>query len=405
MVGALTPGGGRLADNVVHFTRLLRKAGLKVGPGQALGALQALAAVGIGEKRDFYWVMHATLVTAREQRPVFDAAFELFWRRRGLIEKMMASLLPETLAPPEMKKVKPASRRIADALETRSKPREVVTEETEVDARFTFSDRELLQAKDFDQMSAAEIETARWLVRDLVLPVDLIKTRRLARSKRKSRIDPMATIRASIRAGGDVIRLKYREPRLRHPPVIAMIDISGSMSGYSEILLHFMHALTAARPDVHTFLFGTRLTNVTRQLRAKDSDEALDAVSAQVRDWSGGTRISDCLHTFNRVWSRRVLGQGAIVLLISDGLERGDIDRLSREAERLDKSCRRLIWLNPLLRFDRFEALASGVRAIMAHVDEFRPVHNLDSITDLAKSLDGGHVVVKHPMDWIREAG
>ncbi len=405
MIEALSPGGGRLADNVVHFTRLLREAGLKVGPGQALGALQALAAVGIGNKRDFYWVMHATLVTAREQRPVFDAAFELFWRRRGLIEKMMASLLPETLAPPERKKAKPASRRIADALETRSKPRDVVTEETEIDACFTFSDRELLQAKDFEQMSAAEIETARRLVRDLVLPVDLVKTRRLTRSKRKTRIDPMATIRASIRAGGDVIRLKYREPRLRHPPVIALIDISGSMSGYSEILLHFMHALTAARPDVHTFLFGTRLTNITRQLRAKDSDEALEGVSDLVKDWSGGTRISDCLHTFNRVWSRRVLGQGAIVLLISDGLERGDVDRLWRESERLGKSCRRLVWLNPLLRFDRFEALASGVRAIMPHVDEFRPVHNLDSIVDLAKSLDGRHVVVKRPMDWIRETG
>ena len=405
MIVALTPGGGRLADNVVHFTRLLRDAGMKVGPGQALGALQALAAVGIGEKRDFYWVLHATLVTGREQRPVFDAAFELFWRRRGLIEKMMASMLPETLAPLEKKKAKPASRRIADALETRQKPREIKTEETEIDARFTFSDRELLQGKDFEQMSAAEIEAARRMVRELVLPVDRIKTRRLTRSKQKKRIDPMATIRASIRAGGAVICLKYREPRLRHPPVVAMIDISGSMSGYSEILLHFMHALTAARPDVHTFLFSTRLTNVTRQLRAKDSDEALENVSDLVKDWSGGTRISDCLHGFNRIWSRRVLGQGAIVLLISDGLERGDIDRLARESERLGKSCRRLIWLNPLLRFDRFEALASGVRAIMPHVDEFRPIHNLDSIADFAKSLDGRHVVVKQPMDWIRETG
>ncbi len=396
--------GGKLSENVVHFTRLLREAGMKVGPGQVLTALRALAIMGIGNKKDFYWTLHATLVTNREQRPVFDAAFEMFWRRRGLIEKMMASLLPETIVPPEKKKAKAASRRIADALETRRPPRETTAQETEIDAQFTFSDREILQAKDFEQMSADEIIEARRLVRKIVLPVDQIKTRRLVRSNRVRRVDPLATMRASIRAGGDVIQLKHRTPRLKHPPIVAMIDISGSMSGYSEILLHFMHALTASRPNVSTFLFGTRLTNITRQLRVADPDEALEGVSEIVRDWSGGTRISDCLSAFNRNWSRRVLGQGAVVLLVTDGLERGDIELLSSQAERLGKSSRRLVWLNPLLRFDGFEALASGVRAIMPHVDEFRPVHNLDSIADLAKSLEARNSVVKSPMDWIREA-
>ena len=172
-----------------------------------------------------------------------------------------------------------------------------------------------------------------------------------------------------------------------HPPLVVLADISGSMSQYTRIFLHFLHALTEKRRRVHTFVFGTRLTNLTRQMRRRDPDEALAEASLAVKDWSGGTRIGDTLHEFNRLWSRRVLGQGAVVLLITDGLERDDIAGLSEEMERLHKSCRRLIWLNPLLRFDGFEPRARGVRAMLPHVDELRPVHNLDALTDLCASL------------------
>lgn len=393
--------GGKLADNVVHFTRILRDAGLNASPGQALAALQALRAVGIGGKRDFYWILHATLVSSHRQKPVFDAAFELFWRKRGLIEKLISTLLPETIAAPEQRKAKAASRRVAEAMARHQIPRKSEREEMEIDARMTFSDAEVLRAKDFEQMTAEEIAEARKQVREIVLPDDQIRTRRLRSTTKTKRIDPLATMRAGMRTGGEIVQLKHWTRCNRVRPVVAILDISGSMSGYSEILLHFMHALSAARSNVHTFLFGTRLTNVTRQLRFKDVDESLDAVSLHVEDWSGGTRIADCLHDFNRHWSRRVLAQGANVMLVTDGLERGDADRLAREGERLSKSCHRLVWLNPLLRFDGFEALASGIRALLPHVDEFRPVHNLQSIADLAANLDRSLYSVKRPTDWM----
>ncbi len=395
-------GQGKLADNMIHFTRLLRAAGLKIGPGQAVTALRALSAAGIGRKEDFYWILHATLVSSHQQTPVFDSAFHLFWRKRGLIEKMMELLLPQTIAEPKKRKPKAATRRVADALASKVKTPEKPRTETEIEARFTFSDSEILQAKDFEQMSAAEVARAKSLVREIVLPEDQVKTRRFRRSHQRSIIDPRVTMKSSIRAGGDIIRLRYKAPKLRHPPIVALVDISGSMSSYSDIILHFMHALANARPRVHTFLFGTRLTNITRNLRAKDPDVALMEVSDMVKDWAGGTRISECVFEFNRHWSRRVLGQGAIVLFISDGLERGDVSALGRQMERLGKSCRRLVWLNPLLRYDGFEALASGVRAILPHVDEFRAVHNLESIADLANSLDGRRGGANDPRYWLR---
>ena len=268
--------------------------------------------------------------------------------------------------------------------------REVERPEIEIDARFTVSDREIRQKKDFAQMSAAEIAAAKAGLSRLILPEDKVRMRRL-RPKASGRLfDPRATFRSTLRAGGETIRLERRDRREIHPPIVALLDISGSMSQYSRIFLHFLHALTEKRRRVTTFLFGTRLTNVTRQLRMKDPDEALDATTALVADWSGGTRIATALTTFNRVWSRRVMGQGPIVLLITDGLERDSEEDLAQAMDRLNRSCRRLIWLNPLLRFDGFEAKARGIRLMLPRVDEFRSVHNLDSIAELCRSISGG---------------
>lgn len=195
-----------------------------------------------------------------------------------------------------------------------------------------------------------------------------------------------ATMRAALRSGG-LISLKRKRRRTRPPPLVVLCDISGSMSRYSRLFLHFMHAVTNDRDRVHTFLFGTRLTNVTRYLRYKDVDIALDKVADVVQDWSGGTRIAQCLEHFNRYWSRRVLGQGAIVLFISDGLDRDAGIGVGKEIDRLHKSCRRLIWLNPLLRYEAFEPKSLGMRAILPHVDEFRPVHSLESLDQLAAAM------------------
>ena len=268
------------------------------------------------------------------------------------------------------------------------------------------SQQEVLQAKDFAQMSAAEIATARAQIAGLVLPDDRVRTRRFEPAVHGLQVDPRRTFRRSMRAGGAMIDLALRRTKEKSPPIVAICDISGSMSDYTRIFLHFLHALTEKRRRVHTFLFGTRLTNVSRALRQRDVDEALALCSAGVQDWSGGTRIATSLHRFNRDWSRRVLGQGAVVLLFTDGLERDGIEDLAREADRLHKSCRRLVWLNPLLRYDRFEAKAQGVRALLPHVDEFRPIHNLASMKDLVEAL-GPHRTLgggTDPRVWLKRA-
>jgi hypothetical protein len=273
--------------------------------------------------------------------------------------------------------------------------------EVEVDARLTVSDRELLQRKDFAQMSAAEIAAAKEAIKRLVLSLDEVKTRRLAPHRRGHLVDMRRTLRASLKAGGAVIDLKYLGPRTKAPTIVALLDISGSMSQYTRLFLHFLHAVTDARKRVHTFLFGTRLTNVTRALKQKDPDEALAAVSANVADWSGGTRIATSLKRFNKLWARRVLTQGAIVLLITDGLERDPDDRLAFEIDRLHRSCRRLIWLNPLLRFSGFEARAKGIRAMLPYVDELRPIHNLESMGELVRALSDRDARSGDPKAWL----
>jgi uncharacterized protein with von Willebrand factor type A (vWA) domain len=237
----------------------------------------------------------------------------------------------------------------------------------------------------------------------MVLPLNEVRTRRLAPHRRGHVMDMRRTLRASLKGGGALIDLKYLGPRTRLPPLVALLDISGSMSQYTRLFLHFLHAVTDARKRVHTFLFGTRLTNVTRAIKARDPDDALEACSASVQDWSGGTRIATSLHAFNKQWARRVLGQGAIVLLFTDGLERDPDDTLAFEMERLHHSCRRLVWLNPLLRFDGFEARAQGIRAMLPHVDEFRSIHNLESVADLCRALSSQAGEPPAPKEWLRK--
>ena len=399
--------GGRIADNIVQFARTLRRAGLPVGPASVVDAVRAVEVAGLRSREDLYWTLHAVFVRKREQRAVFDEAFRIYWRSRGLIEKLLSILSPVAPARAAPDKPKAGQTRVAQAFQaTRERQPQHEREEVVVDARFTVSGRELLQRKDFAQMNAAEIHAAKDALRRMVLPMEKVRLRRLVSAPR-GRIDPRRTLRASLRTGGDMIELRHRRHDLKRPPIVVLCDISGSMSQYTRILLHFMHALTEERRNVHTFLFGTRLTNVTRQLRMKDPDEALAACTQGVEDWSGGTRIATALAAFNRHWSRRVLSGGPIVLLVTDGLERDSDEDLEREIDRLHRSCRRLIWLNPLLRFDGFEARARGVRAMLPHVDEFRAVHSLEAVADLCTALSGGRGrggQMTDPRAWLRRA-
>jgi uncharacterized protein with von Willebrand factor type A (vWA) domain len=383
-------GSGRLAENIVYFSRVLHEAGLPVGPGAVLDAVRAVEAAGIGTRADFRATLHAIFVKKHEHTLIFDQAFDIFWRKRGLIDKLIAMMSPiAEPKDPKTAKAQAGATRIADAMFNKQNEKKE-NPQLELDYRLTTSADELLQKKDFAQMTAEEIARARTIIARLRLERDEIRTRRFVADPHGARVDPRRT---------------FRDRAIRKPPIVAICDISGSMSDYTRIFLHFLHAMTDVRTRVHTFLFGTRLTNVTRALRHKDPDEALAACSASVEDWSGGTRIATSLHVFNRTWSRRVLGQGASVLLFTDGLERDGAADLAREMERLKKSCRRLVWLNPLLRYDRFEAKAQGIRAMLPFVDEFRPIHNLASIEDLARALAGEwQSAVKNPKAWLRDA-
>jgi uncharacterized protein len=392
---------GRLAENILYFARALRAAGIPVGPGAVLDALEALGVAHVGARDDFYWTLHSVFVKRHEHTVLFDQAFRIFFRKRGYIDKMIASMLPET-QPGAPKPPPPGAQRIQEALFS-GLGRDEEKPGVEIDARLTVSDREVLQTKDFAQMTAAEIVSAKEAISRLTLPLDEVRTRRMAPSRRGHLIDIRRTLRASMKAGGAVIDLKYLGPRVKEPPIVALLDISGSMSEYTRLFLHFLHAVTDARKRVSTFLFGTRLTNVTRAIRQRDPDEALAACSADVADWSGGTRIASSLRLFNKQWARRVLSQGAVVLLITDGLERDADDTLSFEMDRLHRSCRRLIWLNPLLRFDGFEARAKGVRTMLPHVDELRPIHNLQSMAELVRALSGAPAKGYDPKEMLRQ--
>jgi uncharacterized protein len=394
---------GRLAENIVYFARALRAAGIPVGPGAVLDALSAVEAARVGTREDFYWTLHAVFVKRHEHSVLFQQAFAFFFRKRDYLEKLLASLLP-AVPGCEKEPPKPGAQRVEEALFAGLRALEREREDVEIDARLTVSEREVLQRKDFAQMTAAEIAAAKAAISRLVLSLEEVKTRRLAPDRHGHLIDLRRTLRSSLKAGGAVIDLKFLGPRRKVPPLVALLDISGSMSQYTRLFLHFLHAVTDARKRVCTFLFGTRLTNVSRALRQRDPDEALAAVADSVVDWSGGTRIATSLCAFNRLWARRVLTQGAIVLLITDGLERDGGEELAFEIDRLHRSCRRLIWLNPLLRFSGFEARARGIRAMLPHVDELRPIHNLEAMADLVRALSEKPGRSHDPKAWLERA-
>ncbi|MGL4413976.1 vWA domain-containing protein [Roseinatronobacter monicus] len=392
------PEDGKLVDNITHFARALRRAGLPIGPGRVQAAIEAVAVAGFDRKPDFYWVLHAVFVNRPEERQVFNQIFQLYWRDPRYLEHMMSLMLPAIRNVAEEKAAEAAAKRAAEALldgaEAPDLPQggdETENTEIQIDASQTASSDERLRSLDFEQMSTQEAAQARRMLARLSLPVKPLATRRLRADFRGRKPDWRGTLRAAIRQGGEVTKLHHRRPVTRWPALVVLCDISGSMSQYSRMVLHFVHAVANRQGQgwskVHAFTFGTRLTNITRHLRTRDVDAALNAAGAEAQDWQGGTRIGGCLRSFNVDWSRRVLGQGAVVLLISDGLDRDDPALLAREMERLHLSSKRLIWLNPLLRWDSFAPRARGVRAMLPHVDAFRAAHSIASIEALAEAI------------------
>ena len=376
-----------LAANVAHFVRLLRRTGMRLGPGDAVDAQRAVAVVDIMRKEQFYAALHAVLVRHHADHELFDEAFRLFWRDPMGADSALALLLPQIRTPT----TRTMSRRLSEAWRPpgTTAPREAPPPPPQIDTFLAYSPDEVLRTRDFDQMSADELARARELVKRLDARVKPIVTRRSRPASSARHLDPAQTVREALRRGGELGRLRWRRRLERPPALVVLCDISGSMGRYSEMLLRFFHTLIAHRGRGHVFVFATHLSNVTRTLRHRDIDRALARLGNEVTDWASGTRLGECLREFNLDWSRRVLAQGAIVLLVSDGLDRDDASVLRREAARLRRSCRRLIWLNPLLRYAGFEPKAQGIQALLPNVDEHRPVHDLQSLEALATALAG----------------
>ncbi len=390
------PENPKLAHNITHFARALRKAGLAVGPGRVIDAIRAVQAAGFTERADFYWTLHACFVSKPEERQVFAQLFRLYWRDPRYLEQMMSFLTPMVRGVQEERRAQAAEKRAAEALldgHDRDLPApEDAGEEVEIsiDASRTISTEERLRSLDFEQMSGAEMAAAKRMLATLRLPVPPIQSRR-TQGLPGHLPDWRGTMRAAMRRGGEVTDFATKRRRVRYPNLVVLCDISGSMSQYSRAVLHFLHSVANREgqgwAQVHAFTFGTRLTNITRHLRTRDVDAALAAAGAEAQDWEGGTRIAACLHDFNRDWSRRVMGQGAVVLLITDGLDRDKDADLGREMERLSLTARQLIWLNPLLRWDGFAPKAKGIMQMLPHCSSFRAGHNIASLEGLAQAL------------------
>jgi uncharacterized protein with von Willebrand factor type A (vWA) domain len=392
------PDDPKLTHNITHFARALRAAGLPVGPGRVIDAIRAVAAAGFSSRIDFFYTLRACLVTRPEHLLVFAQIFRLYWRDPRYVEHMMAMMLPAIRGVQEDRSAQAAEKRAAEALldgVMRDAPqideRDDDEVKIEIDATATMSGEERLRRLDFEQMSTAEMAQAKRMLARLTLPVKPFASRRGMAAQNGARLDARRTLRAGLRHGGELRRLHWQKPRERWPNLVVLCDISGSMSQYSRMVLHFLHAVAntkgAGWARVHAFTFGTRLTNITRQLATRDVDAALAAAGKQAQDWEGGTRIGACLHAFNRDWSRRVMGQGAVVLLITDGLDRDAPEALSHEMERLHLSARRLIWLNPLLRWEGFAPKAQGIKAMLPHVDAFRAGHSIATLEELAEAI------------------
>jgi hypothetical protein len=365
------------------FARLLHDVGMDAGPGRLASATEALAAVGVGDPAAFRDALRTCFVSRREELAVFEAAFDLFWSTPNA--SPLAGTIPGRSQPLPLSPERARAWAETLGLNQRSAPK---PPEEEIPAHSSgYTHQELLRRKDFDQLTWDESEQIKRLLQQSPWRIAQRRTRRL-RPARAGEVDLRRTARHSIRSGGEAMHIFRRQTRVRRRPLILLCDVSGSMERYSRLLLIFAHAV-ARRENVETFVFSTRLTRLTRQLRQRDVDVALDRVAKQVHDFSGGTRIGDALAEFNRRWARRVLGHGAVVIVISDGWDRGEPERLAQELERLRRSCHRLIWLNPLLGSDGYQPVTRGMAAALPHLDEFMAAHSLEALDELGRFLAG----------------
>lgn len=398
--------GDLILARITDFSRFLWELGFDIGPGRVVELAESLSLINIASQDEFYTLLKVSLVSKHEQETLFDLAFAYFWRSPNastaphLEAQLEAAAQRRNLAVPEHRRQEsdqrvtrsslapdPSERHPFSRLNDAGKPRRK-EEDEDVERTETWSADEMLRHKDFEQFSYEELQEAREMIARMHWRLGERRTRRLRPSRHGRQLDLRQTLRRSLRTDGEPIHLARRRPRLKPRPLVILCDISGSMSLYSRLLLHFVHTVSNGLQNVETFLFGTRLTRITRHLARRDVDDAIAHVTRSVKDWSGGTRIGDSLRTFNRQWARRVLGRGAVVLIISDGWDRGDVKVLAEEMARLHRNCHRLIWLNPLLGHEDYRPVTAGMRAALPYIDAFLPANNLDSLFALGRALE-----------------
>ena len=375
--------GGKLTHNLILFGRVCRALGMNVTPNRMMEVARALAHIQLGHKRDFYFTLRSYLVAHPKEFAYFDEAFELFWRRPS---EGFTTLNLQSLGEERRKK----KTQFLPPLD--SAPSENGSDSQELDPAMialvpTYSRQERLRHKDFAEMSAEELEMAKRAIAKMPDTLGMRRTRRFQHGKGRQ-INMRRLMKDIIRKRGDVTQLPTHRRKEKPRPVVLLCDISGSMERYTRVLLHFMHTLAGSLFQVESFVYSTDITRITRQIRQKNVDDALEDIGQAVLQWGGGTMTGECLHRFNWVWSRRVLGRGAVVLLITDGWDRGDIPLLHREMERLRHACKRLIWLNPLLDVPEYEPLTRGAQALLPYAHDFLPITNLANLEAIVKALN-----------------
>jgi uncharacterized protein with von Willebrand factor type A (vWA) domain len=378
---------GKFADNIAGFGRALRRAGLRVDSARIALAQQAVQIVGVEEKADLGAAMEAVLVSREQEREVFRELFDVFFRDPELAHKLLSQMLPTAQGRAEPSKRRP---RVSEALAPQKRfggGERKPDKEVEFDAAMTASDMARLKHADFNALSAGEFHLVERLARDIALPVPEVEMRRMRPGMRGNRLHWARSMRHSAQTGGELMVLR-RMQRSRQPlPLLVLVDVSGSMERYARLLLAFLHAATRLHRRRDVFAFGTHLTDLTPAFRIADSDAMLAAASAAIDDFAGGTRLGESLATLRQRHARRLVGRRTLVLVISDGLDTGEPQELSRELEWLTHRCRRLLWLNPLLRFEGYAPLARGASVLHRHAHAMLAVHNLAKLQDLAQSL------------------
>ena len=377
----------KLLENILRFIRLLRNSGIKIGNQSSIDALNSIKILKIGNRNEFYWALHSNLIYRNEDTEIFDQCFHLFWQNPKILQQMFNLLLPQIGTQKAPTNNKKQLKRINDNIQKQNKDVNIEKKDEIIfDSQMSWSNKSALNTKDFEMMSLEEIHQAEKEIKKFLIKSKTQISRRWKKNDQSTKISTKYTIKKSVKKNG-IIHLAFKERIKKFRPVVILIDISGSMESYSRMMLFLSHILIQQYKDIEVFTFGTKLTRITNFLKNKDIDFSLDKVGKFVNDWAAGTKITSSIKDFNFNWSRRLLTQNQTLLLITDGLERDDSQNLDFEINRLSLFANKIIWLNPLLRYKKFEPKVNSIKTILKHVDRHIPIHNINSIKNLVENI------------------